>query len=411
MAIALLIKSKQSSSDKKVFYSEIFGERELKFNWLDRHNISNVEWKTLNPESPNYLLVPENSSMRNEYSKYWKITDIFPINNIGIVTSRDDLTIKSTPEEVWDNISDFSTLEVETARTKYHLGKDSLEWKVSKAQEDLQKTGLRKELIIPILYRPFDQRYTYYTGHSRGFMCRPTSDIMSHLMQKNLALLVMRQVSLDEDYTHFLVSESIVDNRAMLSSKGIVQILPLYLYDSSGKNPNISPILLEELKRNFNRDVAVEDIFYYIYGVFYSDKYRRNYAHFLRQDFPRIPFTKDYGIFKSISEIGATLVKLHLLKEKLNSTVKFDVQGSNFVDCAKWENGKFFINKTQYFEGIQENEYTFHIGGYQVLEKWLKSRKGRELRSEEIEQFIQIIGTIKETICLMRKIDELSFMN
>ena len=71
-------------------------------------------------------------------------------------------------------------------------------------QEDLRKTGLRRELVVPILYRPFDIRFTYYTGHSRGFMWRPRSDIMSHMMQKNLALLVMRQVSLDEDYTHFL---------------------------------------------------------------------------------------------------------------------------------------------------------------------------------------------------------------
>ena len=82
------------------------------------------------PESPTYLLIPENPLMKNEYSKYWKITDIFPVNNIGIVTSRDDLTIKWTQEDVWQNISDFSTLDVESARTKYDLGKDSLEWTV-----------------------------------------------------------------------------------------------------------------------------------------------------------------------------------------------------------------------------------------------------------------------------------------
>jgi predicted helicase len=411
VAIALFIKTKQESSGKKVYYAEIFGQRETKFYWLDRHNISNVEWKTLKPESPTYLLVPENSSMRNEYSKYWKLTDIFPVNNIGIVTSRDDLTIKWTPEEVWQNTSDFATLDVESARAKYDLGKDSSEWKVSTAQEDLQKTGLRKELIVPILYRPFDTRFTYYTGHSRGFMCRPRSDIMGHMMQKNLALLAMRQVSLDEDYTHFFVSESIVDNRAMLSSKGIVQIHPLYLYDSSGKKPNISPILMKELKNNYNKDVAVEDILYYVYAVFYSNRYRERYSHLLRQDFPRIPFTKDYSIFKSLSEIGAALINLHLMKEKLDSSIKFDIQGSNVIECVRFEGERVYINKNQYFDGVKESEWLFHIGGYQVLEKWLKSRKNKELYNGEIEQFIQIAEIIKKTIFLMSKIDTFSFLS
>ncbi len=410
VAIALFIKTKQEFSDKKVYYAEIFGQREIKFYWLDRHNILNVEWKPLKPESPNYLLVPENSSMRDEYFKHWKVNEIFPVNNIGIVTSRDDLTIKWTPDEVWQSISDFANLDVESARAKYNLGKDSLEWKVSTAQEDLKKTGLRRELIVPILYRPFDIRYTYYTGHSRGFMCRPRSDIMSHMMQKNLALLVMRQVSLDEDYTHFFVSESIVDNRAMLSSKGIIQILPLYLYDRSGKKPNISQSFLKELKKNYNKDVTAEDIFYYVYAISNSNTYRNKYSHFLRQDFPRIPFTKDYSIFKSLSEIGATLANLHLMKEKLDSSTKFDIQGSNIIEFAKLEGEKVFINKNQYFDGIKENEWFFHIGGYQVLEKWLKSRKNRELRSEEIEQFIQIIEIIKRTIVLMERLDHTPFL-
>ena len=146
VAIVLFIKTKQDSAEKKLYYAEIFGDRETKFNWLDRHNISNVEWKLLKPESPTYLLIPENPLMKNEYSKYWKITDIFPVNNIGIVTSRDDLTIKWTQEDVWQNISDFSTLDVESARTKYDLGKDSLEWTVSKAQEESSKDWFKKRV-------------------------------------------------------------------------------------------------------------------------------------------------------------------------------------------------------------------------------------------------------------------------
>ena len=152
-------------------------------------------------------------------------------------------------------------------------------------------------------------------------------------------------------------------------------------------------------------------ILFYVYAVFYSNRYREKYSHLLRQDFPRIPFTKDYSIFKSLSEIGATLVNLHLLKEKLDSPIKFDVQGSNIIERVKLEGERIYINANQYFDGIKESEWLFHIGGYQVLEKWLRSRKNKELRSEEIEQFIQIVDALKKTIELMRKIDEFSFIN
>ena len=148
-----------------------------------------------------------------------------------------------------------------------------------------------------------------------------------------------------------------------------------------------------------------------MYAVFHSNIYRNKYSHFLRLDFPRIPFAKEYSSFIALSEIGTTLVNLHLLKVKLDSPIRFDVQGSNIVEFVKWENERVFINKNQYFESIKENEWIFHIGGYQVLEKWLKSRKNRELRGEEIEQFIQIAEIIKRTIDLMRRIDEIPFLD
>jgi len=409
VAIALFVKNK-GSGNKAVYYSELFGKREDKYYWLDRHDITNVEWKTLKPESPSYLLVPEDSSLRKKYYSYWKITDIFPMNNIGIVTSRDDLTIKWTPEEVWRTVSEFVAMDAESARTTYHLGKDALEWKVSLAQEDIRKTGLKREKIVPILYRPFDKRYTYYTGRSRGFMCRPRLEIMSHMMKENLGLLTMRQVSLDEDYTHFFVSESIVDNRAMLSSKGIVQIHPLYLYNGSEKAANIPVSVLGKLKTSYQREVTPEEIFYYVYAIFHSNIYRTIYSQFLRSDFPRVPFTEEYQTFKSLSEIGQSLVSLHLMKKKLGSSIRFYIQGSNVVECVNWDSGRLFINKEQFFEGVPEKAWKFHIGGYQVLDKWLKSRKRKEMTSGEIEEFIQIVEVVNQTLELMERIDEIPFL-
>ncbi len=69
------------------------------------------------------------------------------------------------------------------AREAYDLGKDARDWKVDLAQKDLKESALDKEKIQAILYKPFDTRYTYYTGKSRGFHCR-TRAVFQHLPEK-----------------------------------------------------------------------------------------------------------------------------------------------------------------------------------------------------------------------------------
>jgi len=98
------------------------------------------------------------------------------------------------------------------------------------------------------------------------------------------------------------------------------------------------------------------------------------------------------------------------IRINISSSIKFDVQGSNIVEFVEFRNGQVCINKEQFFEGVPEKVWNFYMGGYQVLDKWLKSRKKRELSSSEIEQFIQIVEIIKHTIGYMQKIDEVKFL-
>lgn len=407
VAITLFVKSR-SFKDKKVFYAELFGKREVKYHWLDRHNITNVEWKLLKPESPNYLFIPEDYSLRSEYDGYWKITDIFPVYNIGIVTARDALTIRWTPEELWHTVSRLVTLNPELARDTYNLGKDSIDWKVEWAQRDLKESGPSRERVIAILYRPFDTRYTYYTGKSSGFHCRPRSETMNNMLQENLGLVFHRREELAVPYSHFLVTDKTIEHGA-LSSKTTCYLAPLYTYKDNVKSPNINPKLVSELASKYGKTPSEVDMFNYIYAVVYSNRYRTKYANFLKIDFPRIPFTANYEIFKQLAEIGKGLVNLHLMKTKLGSSIKFNVQGSNAVEFVEYKDGKAHINKEQFFAGVPEKSWNFYIGGYQVLDKWLKSRKNRELSGSEIEQFIQITEIINQTLDLMKKIDEIEF--
>ncbi|MEW6654182.1 MAG: type ISP restriction/modification enzyme, partial [Bacteroidota bacterium] len=168
------------------------------------------------------------------------------------------------------------------------------------------------------------------------------------------------------------------------------------------------PDFFEELKNNFKKDVTPEEIFYYIYAMLYSNTYRTKYAEFLKIDFPRVPFTRDYKIFTNLGKLGNQLADLHLLKSKeLDKTIsKFPVDGNNKVEKPKYENEKVWINKEQFFDGIKEEVWLYQIGGYQICEKWLKDRKGRTLTLEEIQTYCKIVSALSKTLEVQSEIDK-----
>ncbi len=149
-----------------------------------------------------------------------------------------------------------------------------------------------------------------------------------------------------------------------------------------------------------------EHIFYYAYAVFHSPTYRARYAEFLKIDFPRLPLTSNYLLFFELARLGEQLVELHLLEKDIESDVTFPEKGSNEVETVKYENEKVWINKTQYFANVPETAWRFHIGGYQVLQKWLKDRKGRTLAFDDLEHYAKVVSALSQTIELMQKIDE-----
>jgi len=153
-----------------------------------------------------------------------------------------------------------------------------------------------------------------------------------------------------------------------------------------------------------------EDVFHYIYAVLHSPTYRSRYAEFLRIDFPRVPLTSDKQLFRRLAEKGAELVSLHLMESPAleNLLTEFPVPGSDLVEKVRYDEVKrrVHINKEQYFDAVDPGVWEFHIGGYQVLEKWLKDRKGRKLTWDDQQHYQRVVVALKGTIRLMAEIDE-----
>ena len=350
VAIAFLVKRGNSNRDGQdeqdgrmdlVHHAERYGTRQSKYSWLDDHDRGSTQWRQLNPVSPFYLFVPRDAALEAQFRKFTSIPDVFQVNSVGIVTARDRLTIHWSEEGVWNTVVPFSGMDPELARDGWQLGRDAQVWKVAMAQKDLIDSGLTRERIVPILYRPFDVRHTYYTGRSQGFICRPRSEVMGHMLAgENLALMVPKRVEHVGSWQHAFVTVAVSEHVAV-SLKTIDYHFPLYLYPtadqgdlftsqgSSEREPNLNPKLVAALREAHGGDPSPEAIFHYVYAVLHAPTYRRRYAEFLRIDFPRIPFTANTELFAELANLGARLTELHLLKspELDPPTCRFEGQG------------------------------------------------------------------------------------
>lgn len=437
VAIALFVKRRASPGSKSVKHAELWGSREHKYTWLLKHSLTTTKWTTLKPSSPQYLFVPREEKLQKRFQSYPDIPSIFPVNSVGIVTARDRLTVHWTAQEVWTTVLNFSSLDPELARAAYKLGGDARDWTVKLAQEDLRKSGPSKDNIVPILYRPFDVRFTYYTGNSRGFHCMPRGEVMRHLLRPNHALLLPRRVETAIPWSHVFVSDKIVEHVAV-SLKTIDYCFPLYIYDHGGsggsagnarhhslqaafvfepaagyseREPNLNQKIVSVLKGAFRKEPSPEDIFHYIYAILYSNAYRKRYGEFLKGDFPRIPFTNDFKLFQKLAAKGSELVDLHLLRsKKLDKPIaKCEGAGDLGVEKITYDAKKkrVFLNANTYFTGVSSSVWEYRIGGYQVADKWLKERKGRRLSSEEVATYARVITAIAGTITIQESLDEL----
>lgn len=419
VAIIVGVKHQLNTSQKplaRVHHADLWGDRYKKYDFLNDNTLSGTNFTKLKPMGENYFFIPKDHKLMGEYEKGFAVNELFPINSVGIVTARDALTIHEKREDLVNAIERFSALPVEEARQEYNLSKDVQDWKVSWAQDDLKKTGLNPENIQPINYRPFDTRWTYYTGRSRGFHCRPRGDVMRHFLAgENLGLVLCRQ-TVSNEWTHaFCTNNTTDDSYVSNKSRERGYTIPLFVYENDFgvkvKTPNLNLIIYELIKKTVS-NATPENLFDYIYAVLHSPEYRQRYAEFLKSDFPRIPYPKDTKTFHAISKYGTQLRELHLMESnRLNDlTTTYPVDGDHEVTKPSYKDGKVWINHKQYFGNVQEVAWEFYIGGYQPAQKWLKDRKGRKLTIDDIRHWQRMIVALTETDRIMQRIDAIDFL-
>lgn len=420
VAIVLFVKNKEKK-ESFVYHADLYGLRQEKYDWLDQ-NVFNIEnYKKIKPLSPWHFFVPRNTSHIQKYLKWKKINEIFPVNNVGIVTARDKFAIDFDQNILKNRIRQFRDLLLDDTLIKEAFKlKDTSTFKFDKFRKELAKDDNWQNYFKLIAYRPFDVRHIYY---SKWVIERPIYNTMRHMLKDNIGLLFTRPSKPNYKFsaliTKNIIDQCVVGNKT--AGAGISYISPLYVYPDEKnkdlfnhaqieKEPNIPPFIFEKLSECYKRKPTPEEILYYIYGVFYSNIYRETYAEFLKIDFPRVPFTSEYNLFIEMGKFGKELANLHLLKSSELDLPITKYQGSGDNDriekvIYKENEQRIYINKEKYFEGVTPEVWNYHIGGYQVLHKYLKDRKDRMM--DDAPRYCRIVTALYKTIEIQKQIDNI----
>ena len=403
-------------STPKVFYQDVYGLREEKYDYLNTNQIQTTKWVQLKPTEPYYFFVEKDFSGQANYDKFIAIPEIFKQYSFGITTARDHFVVGFTEEEIKQKMRTFvSNLPDDLAAQSLDL-KDTNDWEIKQAREHVRKKEWGN-YIKPYSYRPFDDRCICYLS---DLIDRDRLEIMQNIIDKdNLALSLTRRLR-DPIWQHIYTTQYITD-KTLLSSRDNCYSFPLYLYldisdkhllssqEPSERKANLTPEFVKTLSDKYGNVPTPEEIFYYIYAVLYSNIYRIRYAEFLKIDFPRVPFTRDVGLFEKMGQFGKRVVDLHLLNSpELDPPIaKFQGDGDYRVEKLKYEKTWVYINKNQYFEGIEKGVWEYQIGAYQVCDKWLKDRKGRVLSLDDIQHYCRVVTALQRTIEVQKEIDEI----
>jgi SOS-response transcriptional repressor LexA len=416
-----------------VEYQSITGSRQKKYVYLSMPASSG---SPVLPVSPFYLFIPQSLGPATEYEAAISLKEVMPYSNTGMITSRDGFVIGFTKAEVASRIADFASRPIAESRRKYDLT-DVRERTLEESRRMVREMRDRDGKIQPIEYRPFDKRQVFY---HHALVRWPGYDLTKHLLQDgNRAIGTVRRAEIAEGWSHVFCIGGLAQHHTV-SNKEVNYFFPLYVYPEelfrvkkeSPPEGNFSAGVVKRfseatglmwdpsMRGSAGAAFGPKDVFHYVYAQLHSLKYRDRYAENLKLDSPRVFVPSEAVLFRRLAELGGDLVALHLMQSpKLGRLISTYIGPKNpEVGRVSWSDDTVWLDAaaagkaqptavgTFGFRDVPREVWDFHIGGYQVCEKWLKDRKGRRLLKEDLVHYQKIIVALNETIRLMKEIDE-----
>lgn len=415
VALFIGVKTTSNPSWAKVYYSELWGTRTAKLSCLSTGSLTFTE---LTMDQKMAYFIPFGDSDKKSYDKGVSIAELFPINVTGIVSGNDGAAIAPT-KAVLAHRMDIVKNATKEDEIFNLWGRFSRGQTAEKIQNDVLSDGI----VTPIAFRPFDTRWTYYSGNSCGWVLWPREKAtMGHLLAQptspigaNVGLVFCKT---SRNFFSPFVSRNIIAHRLFSAMCEITYIAPLYLrskteLEGETWTANLDKETFEKLTQHISNAPEPIQVFDYVYGILHDPVYCEKYAQYLCRDFPRVPiinepegvrdedafFVSEELFWKYVSA-GKKLREFHLLQIKAPAALSIEPNTPDNMEigAVKYKNGELLLNANKRLKGIPADVWAYQIGGYQVLDKWFKEHRGEALTIENFTHIENVVGLLMETI-------------
>ncbi|GAA8601663.1 DNA methyltransferase [Helicobacter pylori] len=387
VSINLFVKKAQATK-QKIHYYDVYGQRAEKYTFLAQNDLNSIEWLELAPREPFYLLIPQETSLLEEYEQGFSVQKMFQISSVGIVTGKDRIFIANNTESLKEQVLRYCN-------------------------------EFNEQCIKDIHYRPFDIRKVYYDTKKlerarentfKHMLPPPTNPKTPNQTRKNVVLNIARQSKMHGEWRYVMAHKELVDINLIASagSMGVGYNYPLYQFKHPNYTENFTPEFRSFIDKHYNHPFEPLEVLGYIYALLYSPHYRKRYEEFLKADYPKILFTNNKDLFRVLSLLGIELIGLHVLnKESLNYSFEKLKDATIGESCYKEAHDRnpiikkpsynepeqrLYINSSAYFRGVSQEIHDYMIGGYGVLDKYLKSHKNEPCDFDHVSNIIKIIA-------------------
>ncbi|WP_186767687.1 type ISP restriction/modification enzyme [Blastopirellula retiformator] len=409
VAIGLFSKFGEGETLASVHRGDLWGSRTAKLAWLSEQPIAELARHKIQVSPPHYFFLARDEARASEYERGLPILELFDKFASAVVTARDKIVIDHDRDELLARIGEFrdDQLSDDVLRRRYFASSrgrkyppgDTRSWKLAAARAALRADTDWQSRPMRCLYRPFDYRWIYWTPEMIDW---PRGEIMRSLASGDtIGLIVRRQMPAGQECNYFGVTNAItLDGVLRSDNRGNESILPLAISDQS----NLRAELLGIHRKRWKRDVIDTRTWAaLIYALFHATDYRERYADQLRIEFPRLFWPSQWSLAEKLIACGERLFHLHLPNDDPAS----DGDGAVVVDRGypKYRDGQILVGKNRRIAEASPLLWKYRFGVHQVLEKWLKDRRGYELSAAEVATYRRIIAATKATIETRQQID------
>ncbi|MFP5955485.1 type ISP restriction/modification enzyme, partial [Helicobacter pylori] len=216
------------------------------------------------------------------------------------------------------------------------------------------------------------------------------------------------------EWRYVMAHKELVDINLIASagSMGVGYNYPLYQFNNPNYTENFTPEFRSFIDKHYSHHFEPLEVLGYIYALLYSPNYRKRYEDFLKIDYPKILFTNNKDLFRVLSLLGIELIGLHVLnQESLNYSFEklkdatigessYKEAHDSFIKKISYDEPeqRLYINHSAYFRGVSKEIHDYRIGGYCVLDKYLKSHKNEPCDFDHFDHVSNIIKVIARTI-------------